>query len=102
MMKATHDSRLCISLDNFCKNLVFIGSPNTKNLFCSIIAKLPKKFLKTCAPNYRYVTRMLRHDEFRYEPTGTCFTLKDKMRKLEEHSPCRNGNNYFRIYFSFF
>lgn len=34
---------------------------------------------------------MLRHDEFRYEPTGTCFTLKDKMRKLEEHSPCRNG-----------
>lgn len=45
----------------------------------------------TCAPNYRYVTRMLRQDEFRHEPTGNCFTLKDKMRKFEEHSPCRNS-----------
>ncbi|CAF0823367.1 unnamed protein product [Brachionus calyciflorus] len=45
----------------------------------------------TCAPNYRYVTRMLGQDEFRYEPTGTCFTLRDKMRKFEEHSPCRNS-----------
>ena len=46
--------------------------------------------IMTCAPNYRYVTRMLGQDEFRYEPTGTCFTLRDKMRKFEEHSPCRN------------
>ena len=44
-----------------------------------------------CAPNYRYVSRIMRQDEFRYEPTGICFTLKDRMRKFEEHSPCRNS-----------
>ena len=44
-----------------------------------------------CAPNYRHVSRVLRHDEFRYEPTGICYTLKDKMRKFEEHAPCRNS-----------
>jgi len=33
----------------------------------------------------------MRQDEFRYEPTGICFTLKDRMRKFEEHSPCRNA-----------
>ncbi|RNA01315.1 Integrin alpha pat [Brachionus plicatilis] len=47
--------------------------------------------IMACAPNYKYVTRMLGQDEFRYEPTGTCFTLRDKMRKFEEHSPCRNS-----------
>ncbi len=44
-----------------------------------------------CAPNYRYVTRIIRQDEFRNEPTGMCFTLKDRMRKFEEYSPCKNG-----------
>ena len=53
-----------------------------------------------CAPNYRYVTRILRtpdHD-FRHEPTGTCFTLRDKMRKFEEHSPCRNGKDIRNLF----
>lgn len=55
--------------------------------------------IMTCAPNYRYVTRMLGQDEFRYEPTGTCFTLRDKMRKFEEHSPCRNCKVFLLLSF---
>lgn len=46
--------------------------------------------IMACAPNYRHITRILRQDEFRQEPTGICYILKDKMRKFEEHSPCRN------------
>jgi hypothetical protein len=44
--------------------------------------------LKACAPNYRYVTRVI--NEFKQEPTGICYILREKMRKFEEHSPCRN------------
>ena len=52
--------------------------------------------LKACAPNYRYVTRNHRPDDFRQEPTGICHVLKDRMRKFEEHAPCRNGFNFRR------
>ena len=44
-----------------------------------------------CAPNYRHVTRVLRQNEFREEPTGICYILREKMRKFEEHAPCRNS-----------
>lgn len=44
-----------------------------------------------CAPNYRHVARVLRQDEFREEPTGICYVLRERMRKFEEHSPCRNS-----------
>ena len=36
------------------------------------------------------MSRVFKQDEFRQEPTGICYVLKDKMRKFEEHSPCRN------------
>ena len=47
--------------------------------------------MKTCAPNYRYVTRVFKQEEFRQEPTGICYSLKDKMRKFEEYAPCKNS-----------
>ena len=51
-------------------------------------------YFKACAPNYRHVTRVYIQDDFRHEPTGICYTLKDKMRKFEEYSPCRNCKKF--------
>lgn len=53
--------------------------------------QVTEDIIMACAPNYRHVSRVLRQDEFRQEPTGICYILKDKMRKFEEHSPCRNS-----------
>ena len=73
----------------------FYHSENKTDQLLGATLTVSDDVILACAPNYRYVTRIMRQDEFRYEPTGTCFTLKDRMRKFEEHSPCRNGSYFY-------
>jgi integrin alpha 8 len=66
-------------------------SENKNEQLLGTTLKVEDDVIMACAPNYRYVTRIFRQDEFRYEPTGMCYVLKDKMRKIEEYSPCKNA-----------
>lgn len=66
-------------------------SENKTNQYLGATLKVSNDVILACAPNYRHVSRVLMQDELRQEPTGICYTLKDRMRRIEEYSPCRNS-----------